>query len=78
MDADTVPVSGELAVIVTLLAEALKFVIVLPPMSCAVSVLVPVKATPSVWAPAAAKVKWSRPPTPITTLPEVPVVPQSL
>ncbi len=54
---DTAPVSGELAVTVTLFVAALKLVIVFPPMSWAVSVLVPVKATPSVWVPAAAKVK---------------------
>ncbi len=34
---------------VTLLLDALKPVIVFPPTSWAVSVLVPVKATPSVW-----------------------------
>ena len=50
---DTVPVSGELAVTVTLLFAALNVVIVFPPMSWAVSVLVPLKATPSVWVPAA-------------------------
>ena len=71
---DTVPVSGESAVMATLLAEALKPVIVLPPMSWAVSVLIPVKTAPLVWGVAKAKVKWSRAPTLMATLPEVPVL----
>ena len=52
---ETVPVSGETAVIVTLLLAALKLVMVLPEASFAVRVLVPVKATPLVWGLAAAK-----------------------
>ncbi len=71
---ETVPVSGALAVMVTLLAEALKFVMTLPEASLAVSVLVPVKATPSVWGLAAAKVKLATAPALMTTLPEVPVL----
>ena len=71
---ETVPVSGELAVMVTLLADALKVVIVLFETSWAVSVFVPVKATPSVWLAAKASAKWSRAPALITTLPEVPVL----
>ena len=71
---DTVPVSGETGATLTLLAEALKPVIVLPPMSWAVSVLVPVKTAPLVCGVASAKVKWSRAPTLMATLPEVPVL----
>ena len=73
----TAPVSGELAVSVTLLVEALKFVIVFPEASLAVRVLVPVKATPSVWGLAAAKVKLAREPGLIVTLFEVPVLPEA-
>ena len=43
-----VPVSGDTAAIVTGFEAALKLVIVFPPASCAVNVLVPVNATPSV------------------------------
>ena len=59
---------------VTLLAEALKPVIVLPEASLAVRVFVPLKATPSVWGLAATKVKLARAPGLIVTLPEVPVL----
>ena len=45
---DIAPVRGESAAIVTLLVDASKLVIVLPEASLAVSVLVPVKATPLV------------------------------
>ena len=69
------PVSGETAVMVTLFVEALKVVMVFPEPSLAVKVLVPVKATPSVWGLAALKVKLARAPALITTLPEVPVLP---
>ena len=57
---ETVPLSGELAVTVTLLLAALKFVTVLSYRSWAVSVLIPVKTTPSVWGLAATKAKWSK------------------
>ena len=49
---ETAPVKSEPAVIVTLVVDALKLVIVFPPMSWAVSVFVPVNATPSVCEPA--------------------------
>ena len=71
----TAPVSGETAVTVTLLVEALKPVIVLLPTSWAVRVLVPLKAVPLVWGLAATNAKWSRAPTAMVTLPEVPVLP---
>jgi hypothetical protein len=54
---DIVPVSGVTAAIVTLLVEALKLVTVLLPISCAVNVFVPVKATPSVCGDARVKTK---------------------
>ena len=44
-------------------------------MSWAVTVLVPVKTVPLVWGLAKLKAKWSRAPTPMATLPEVPVLP---
>ena len=57
---ETVPVSGGFGVIVTLLVAALKLVMMFPEASLAVSVLVPVKPTPSVWELAALKVKLAR------------------
>ena len=46
-------------VMATWSAEASKVVIVLSYWSFAVSVFVPLKATPSVWEPPAAKTRWS-------------------
>ena len=54
---DIVPVNGVTAAIVTLSIEALKPVTVLLPISCAVNVFVPVKATPSVCGDARVKTK---------------------
>jgi len=54
---DIVPVSGVTAVIVTLSIEALKLLTVLLPISCAVNVFAPVKATPSVCGDARVKTK---------------------
>ena len=72
---ETVPVSGETGVTVTLLDDALKLVIVLLPMSWAVNVLIPVKAAPLVCGLAKVTTKWSRAPTLMATLPELPVLP---
>ena len=69
---DIVPES--VVLIVTLFAEASKVVIVLLPISCAVRLFVPVKATPSTCGDASVKAKWSNPPTLIVTLPLVPVL----
>ena len=70
---DTVPVSGESAVMATLLAEALKPVIVLPPILGRQRVD-PGEDGAVVWGVAKAKVKRSRAPTLMATLPEVPVL----